>query len=904
MLRIHLCTIRIILAFFLSATLLISACGGGGNSSNSSSSDSSSSSSTGDTAGTSGSITVPPVQLSSNQGQALLGPIVDATVDVYNAENFDGTLLCTTTTSSQDASEGPGIIDLSSCPVEENSLYLLVVKDGMDIDSDDDGILDSIPTPMEGTIRAIISSQNILNGDFRVNILTELGYQSISDLLLSDDTSSALINRLNIVAKQLLTEDLNEDGIIDYEDMLHFSPLTDSDSIPIENSGLLDDILNAILTGNRSELTSLSRQYLLSSLGEYSFIDLVDPNNTYQNLLISDFIVENDYIYAAGSDADSPGNDIKVFIFDATDISNVTLLGEYSEENLPANPQNIDMVKSGDYLYLVSKDVGLLAVNISDPSSPSGSLHFEGDGFTSITCRDSTTIYISYNYDITDSGIRIIDITNPAQPEIINSINNINIASDLHYENGYLYFSGAGIGVLDASTPGTLSVLSDVNFSNEDTRNIRVKNGFAYMPFTFVNEEGGTQGITIVDVKDPQNIHKVDSIFGMGFIHDLTINGETLYATASTGSGTSAISDMLLSFTINEDGSLDLTDSRSTPQAFQVDYENEMVFVNNSTGFAAYDANALNKKTNHLGFLATSKSANFVEVVGNIVYVADDTDLLAIDVSDPSDMSVLDSVSVIDSIEDMQIAGNYIYLANATEGIKIIDISDPSNLMITGSNDILTPLYDDSDTLIGNQVTKSIAVDGDKAYTITGTSPQTIGVFSVSDPATPSLISSIPSSLYLKDIGIKDNTLYGVNGGTFIVVDIESDTPVHLSDQDQTLYAKTLEVYGDYVYTTSGTSGLSILNVSNATNPALSGYTPSLGVGNAVSVVSNVAYVANEFGMVEVYDVTDKTDPKFIGIYPIGGVVKDVYATEDYVYAVNGIGLIIEPSVKLHSAFN
>jgi hypothetical protein len=105
-----------------------------------------------------------------------------------------------------------------------------------------------------------------------------------------------------------------------------------------------------------------------------------------------------------------------------------------------------------------------------------------------------------------------------------------------------------------------------------------------------------------------------------------------------------------------------------------------------------------------------------------------------------------------------------------------------------------------------------------------------------------------------------------------------------------------------YLYTTSGTAGLSIFNVSSERNPILFGSALSLGIGHAVSVVGEVAYVANDFGMVEIYDVLDKTAPELAGQLPIGGVVKDVFATDEYVYAVNGLGLVIEPAVHLHDA--
>ena len=134
---------------------------------------------------------------------------------------------------------------------------------------------------------------------------------------------------------------------------------------------------------------------------------------------------------------------------------------------------------------------------------------------------------------------------------------------------------------------------------------------------------------------------------------------------------------------------------------------------------------------------------------------------------------------------------------------------------------------------------------------------------------------------------------------SFYTIDV-SAVPAHLATMD--LFARAIELDGNYVYTTSSSAGLTILNVSDARNPVVYASVQSLGIGNAVSVRGDVAYVANDFGMVEVYDILDKTQPELIGQYPISGVVKDVFANDDYVYAVNGLGLVIEPAVHLNAA--
>lgn len=890
--------------FIMTSMLSLFACGGGGG--GSSSGDSTGGSGSGGGAsgsGSSGGNAVAAAQLGPSLGQALLGPIVDATVEVYQAENFDGVSICTVMTSAEAAPEGPGVIDLSSCPVTADSVYFLVVEGGWDIDADDDGVIDATRTAKQGSLRAIMSGQQILDGDFRINIVTEIAFQSVADALLGGVSQLEILSRLNAVARQLLADDLNGDGVVDNEDLLDFSPIDDESFIAGDYGQQLEDILAAIMSGNTNELTKLSRELLLASLGEYDFAELVSGEGEVENLLIHDFIVEDGFIYAAGYDIASLENDLKIFVFDATDFSSVSLVGAYANENLAVKPEGVelDLLKVGDVLYVASQGNGLFVIDVTDPAGPAASLLLEGSYFTHLALGDDSTVYMSYDDELSVSyrGIDIVDITEPLNPEIVGSVNGVTVF-DMLYAEGMLYVYGPGIAVYDASSSTSLSFVNTISFPADSNSSIAYHNGFVYSPITDIDAD--LQGLTIIDVRDPGNLQRIDDIAGIGYVTEVDIYDLTLYATASTNSGSSFV---LISFGIGDDGKLQMIDSRSSPIARYLHYEDGRVYLASAIQLTAYDANALSKNVDHLGFLATNKTANLVEVVGSIAYVANDSELLAVDVSNPAGaLPILDDVDVIDRIKDMAIAGNYAYLANATEGIKIVDISDPGNLQVIGSNDELVPFYDsDNDIMISREMS-AIAMQDDLAYTLVGGFPYTsIGVFAIGDPAAPTVEYSPEFASPIDDIVVRNDTLYGVDrwagSATLYVVDVANEPALVTTIE---LPSRAIEIDGAYIYTTSGTAGLSILDVSDPRSPVLFGSTLSLGIGNAISVLGETAYVANDFGAVEVYDILDRTRPVLWGHYPISGTVKDVFASADYIYAVNGYGLVIEPAATLHSA--
>jgi len=887
------------------AFLTLAACGGGGGGGGGSAP--SGGGTTGGTGGggggSSGSNMVAAAQLGPNRGQALLGPIVDATVALYAAENFDGVPICTVMSSAEDAAVGPGVIDLTGCAVTPGALYFLVVDGGWDIDANDDGVIDSVRTAKQGTLRALITGQNILDGEFRINIATEIAFQSVSDALLSGGQQLEILSRLDAVARQLLSGDLNGDGIVDNQDLLDYSPVADGSALAAGYGQLLEDILAAIMSGNSGELTNLSRQLLLASLGEYSFTALVSPQVQVSNLQISDFFVENGLIYAAGFDLGTPESDLKVFVFDATDFSAVSLVGMYANENLVVNPQGskLALLKVGDILYVASQGNGLFVIDVSDPTMPAASLMLDGNYFTHLVRRDDSTLYVSFDDEqsVSNRGVDIVDITDPLNPSIVSTTYGDSVY-DMVYQAGLLYVYGPGVVIYDASSPTSLSLLGNLSFAASSDTRVAYANGFIYAPITDAGV--GLQGMTIVDVRDPANPQRIDDLAGIGFVRQVDVSGRTLFATTSTSFGSSTA---LLSFAIGDDGLLQMIDSRSTPTAFYLRYEGGRVYLATPVDLTAYDASALEKTVNHLGFLATDKSANLVRVVGNVAFVGNDTELLAVDVSNPgSALPILGSIGVVDQINDMQIVGSHAFLANANEGIKIVDISDPGNLQVVGSNAELNSYYDPIYDQTYIVPMYAIVLQNDRAYTVLGGYPNArIGVFDVSDPTAPTALFSPAFDRPIDSFVVHNDTLYVVTkvaaNGDYYIVDVANE-PALVAQLPSN--ARVIAFDGSYLYTSSANGGLSILDISDPRNPVLFGEAFSLGIGNAISVVGDVAYLANEFGAVEVYDILDKTRPELRGQYPISGPVKDVFATADFVFAVNGYGLIVEPAANFNSA--
>jgi len=156
--------------------------------------------------------------------QALLGPIVGATVDVYRATDISFGALCTVTTVDDPDIDLSGFMDIPADCMEDEGFYLLVAQGGEDIDPDDDGIRDPIPSRLNGKLHALFTRDQIQTGKAKITAVTELTYQYTRYLLSAGYGDTEIEEALSQVARIILTADINGDGSIDYLDIAAWHP--------------------------------------------------------------------------------------------------------------------------------------------------------------------------------------------------------------------------------------------------------------------------------------------------------------------------------------------------------------------------------------------------------------------------------------------------------------------------------------------------------------------------------------------------------------------------------------------------------------------------------------------------------------------------------------------------------
>lgn len=230
------------------------------------------------------------------QGQAILGPVINASVTVEKLFNQNNEALCSTTTEeSVDLDIAGTFIIPEECIDDLDALYVITVLGGVDIDANDDGVIDETYTAVIGSFHAIISGDQMHLNNWKVSAATEAAYQAahmgISMLQLEEAT---IKQALEEYGDQFLSEDISGDGIISYEDTLLWHPVNDRQitldygtlmsiaaSLELRPNEMVESIeLNDVITGHMNteypaEIVKLSNQTaLVHTEKELLYIDI------------------------------------------------------------------------------------------------------------------------------------------------------------------------------------------------------------------------------------------------------------------------------------------------------------------------------------------------------------------------------------------------------------------------------------------------------------------------------------------------------------------------------------------------------------------------------------------------------------------------------------------------------
>jgi hypothetical protein len=489
---------------------------------------------------------------------------------------------------------------------------------------------------------------------------------------------------------------------------------------------------------------------------------------------------------------------------------------------------------SGNYAYVADYSSGLRVIDITDPANPSVVGTCDTPGF-------ANGVYISGNYAyVADdhSGLQVIDISNPANPFVIGSYNPAGVAYGLYVSGNYAYVADyvAGLRIIDITDPADPSFVGGYDTPG-NAYGVYVSGGYAYVA-------DGSEGLQVIDISNPANPYKVGSYNTAGSSRGVYVSGEHAYI-ADNNWGLQIVN-------ISNPANPSITGACGTPGAA------EGVFVSDEYAYVA-DGNA---------------------------------GVQVIDVIDPANPSLIGSWDTENKCLGVYISEQYAYVADGyvlggiSQGLQVIDITNHGNPSMIGSCE--TPGADN------NGVANGVHVSGDYAYIADGDAG--LQVVDISDPANPSVIGACGTPYHAYSVYVSDNHAYmAVGDSGFVVIDIADPTsPSQIGGCNTPGNACGVYVSGNYAYVADGDRGLQVIDISAPDSPSLVGGYDTSGNARGVYVSGNYAYVADGDKGLQVVDVNIPTEPSLAGACATPGYARGVYVLQDHAY-VAGSDLDYDP---------
>ena len=555
----------------------------------------------------------------------------------------------------------------------------------------------------------------------------------------------------------------------------------------------------------------------------------------------STVVTNGNYAYVG----DGMNLDAKMMVIDISDPVNPEIVGE--TETL----WSFDIAYKDDHVFMIgdeSYDSTLHVIDVSDPTNPTvvGSLEI----YTSIGIG-GFDIKGNYAYIATGSqGLQIIDISDPSQPYVAESFTNgmnwydVEIKEDLLFcACGWLLF------ILDISDP-----MNPVEISNLQTTltRITVKDDLAF----------GTEPNTyfsIYDISDPENPAMISQVIPGNSPHKAAIKGNFAFIGSMIGIKVYDFSDPVQPELVT---TFETYDSRvisfKNDLAYVADLEGGLLVINFENPVEPYIAGGIPalsprklKVVNDLAFLSldihgysivditdklnpeiiyfsSSPTSREIAVNDNFAFIAGNR-LTILDISDPQVPLMVTDFSLPETIDRIEIRGNYLYTGGYNRDLVIIDVSDPGDPQIVSQ--------------VSLPSSNSIFVYGNYAYVAAGDGG--LYIVDIEDPTSAVIVGSV-ITFNARDVAVQgEYALVADDEAGIKIIDVSDTANPQTIGQVATYRAIGIAVQDEYVYVADSSQGMKVFEISVPSNPTLFSSLDSDSSLLGLQVEENLAYWAD-----------------------------------------------------------
>ncbi len=450
---------------------------------------------------------------------------------------------------------------------------------------------------------------------------------------------------------------------------------------------------------------------------------------------------------------------------------------------------------------------------ISEPSGQSLELlgqYDENLGMPYSLYREDDILYVTGP----SLGLTKMDIGDPEHPNILGIYRNISQFYGVEFcvKNNIAYFADIfDLRVVDITDINNAVELARITDFDSICTNVK-----AYDDLLIVNDYGGF--IRFYNITDPANLVLINSLnltqhdFGP---YDYEYIDDTLYIVGNQEDNSS-----LVIYDVTDISSPVYVGNYTTPyesRGTKVKVDGSIAYIMNQVDFEV--VNISNPTAPSLILNQTLVQNNYyylrdMILVDDTVYILNSTTLITFDVSNSSEISLVDIDEVQPFLNDFVFKDDYLYITNHYYNELII-------------YDTLTQTNPQQNSIFYfGGFSHDVCVNNEIAYVANGENGTRI--LDVSNVANPKLIGSYADGDSIDFVEISGSILYAVSIGVCLkLIDVSNpNNPILLSEYRSKEWRASYIGFGiskDKVFLGQGFGGLEIIDVKDSSNPTLLG---------------------------------------------------------------------------------
>lgn len=674
--------------------------------------------------------------------------------------------------------------------------------------------------------------------------------------------------RFNIVdMMQVLNDTAQSLLALSYQDLLQWNPL---DTAALRRPDQLARISTALAQGvANNEFKRLVQQWLGVGTATWT-----SPTPAFAN----DLIVTAPYVFLLSS---------QLNVLDVRDPQTPVQVGSLAFSSFDVGRQ---LERQGDLLYMImenrrDRNVTLRIVDVSNPLQPdlAGTLSLPVDRASLVVDGDYAYLTERSYFSPQINRVSVVDVRNPQLPTHVASMDFSTRLSRIAKSGSHLFVSGAAeLNIIDVSNP--LAPTLAGSLPRQSGGALAVSGDHVFLQ----HDDAGLDVVDVSDVSAPVlvatlNLDWTDSDTTFGPIESILIEGSSAYL-AFGGYGLHRI-DISEPAAPRWAGSLDNPDAITTAVAIS---EGLAYVPSGMQGLRIFDTHALQRSPVLAARVDLPGRLNAHTVANPFVTYAPATGF-GISIIDLWPLHAPELVTTHTSwIQQVSLSGRYAYLATFDE-FQVLDIFNPfAPVALPGAIKMRER---------GFNYLMALDVAGDYAY-VTAVSEVSndlgrLVTIDIQNPLMPILSAQLDLPGTPGEVIVQGDRGYVVVEDTQLhVVDLQNPLlPLLAGNLNLSCPATFLAAAEDHLYVACGNGGVQILNVSDATAPVLTATLNTAGSANAITLEGSLAYIADAASGIVLVDVSDPAAPIMIGNAAVRGSARGVLLQNGQVYASTSVGL-------------